>query len=77
MSRINLSDDANKTQNNIGPLKWMAPECVRHSQYSLKSDVWAYAVTIVEINSHETPYPMLQPLQVVSFSRLFSFINRH
>jgi serine/threonine protein kinase len=60
-----LNDDANKTDNNVGPLKWMAPECIRQSRYSLKSDVWAYAVTIVEILTCDVPYPMLQPLQVV------------
>jgi serine/threonine protein kinase len=66
MSRINIDEDANKTQSNVGPLKWMAPECVRHSQYSLKSDVWAFAVTIVEILTHDKPYPELQALQAVS-----------
>jgi serine/threonine protein kinase len=65
MSRINIDEDANKTQNNVGPLKWMAPECVRHSRYSLKSDVWAFAVTVVEIVTQNTPYPDVAPLTVV------------
>jgi serine/threonine protein kinase len=67
MSRIILTvEDANKTQNHVGPLKWLAPECIRHSQYSLKSDVWSFAVTLLEIVTHQEPYPTLRPLQVVS-----------
>ena len=66
MSRVNMDDDANKTEAKVGPLKWMAPECIRYSRYSLKSDVWAYGVTIVEILTHEKPYPDLPALQVVS-----------
>jgi serine/threonine protein kinase len=65
MSRINIDEDANKTQNGVGPVRWMAPECILDDRYSLKSDVWAFAVTIVEILSHSTPYPEWQPLQVV------------
>jgi serine/threonine protein kinase len=72
MSRIDLGEDANMTQSRVGPLKWMAPESIRHSRYSLKSDVWSFAVTIVEILTREKPYPEMQPLQVVS-ARAYSF----
>jgi len=66
MSRVNLNEDANKTDTNVGPLKWMAPECIKHSRYSLASDVWAYGVTIVEILSHDIPYPDTPGLQVAT-----------
>ena len=86
MSRINLEEeDANKTQSNVGPIRWMAPECIKENKYSLKSDVWAFGITIVEIVIHQIPYPHLQLMEVVSFrflillsfkkKRNFSFTN--
>ena len=67
MSRINLSEeDANKTTSQTGPVKWMAPECIKEGKYSLKSDVWSFGVTIVEIITRDRPYPNIQPLNVVS-----------
>jgi len=44
LSRTNLSDDANKTNSNVGPLRWMAPECIKSNLYSTKSDVWSFSV---------------------------------
>ena len=73
MSRINLSEeDANKTQSNIGPVRWMAPESIKENKYSTKSDVWAFGVTIVEILTQQNPYPHLQLIEVVSYYH-FSF----
>ena len=66
MSRINLEDDdANKTNSSTGPIRWMAPECIKFGIYSLKSDVWAFGVTIVEILTHDKPYPDIAALQTV------------
>ena len=72
MSRINLSEeDANKTQSRVGPIRWMAPECIKESKYSTKSDVWAFGITIVEIVTQQKPYPYLQLMEVVSYSKSF------
>ncbi len=30
-----------KTKSNVGPVRWMAPECIGELKYSTKSDVWA------------------------------------
>eukprot|EP00960_Hanusia_phi_P030065 748368-Hanusia_phi.AAC.1 len=39
------------------PIRWMAPESMRSNQYSEKSDVWAFAVTLWEIWTYgEVPY---------------------
>jgi len=47
-----------------GPLKWMAPESIMNSQYSPKSEIWAWAITMVEIITRKEPYPGIIPLQV-------------
>ena len=66
MSRINLSEeDANKTQSNTGPIRWMAPECIKQNTYSLKSDVWAFGITTIEILTQSTPYPEYKTLMEV------------
>ena len=44
----------------------MSPESVSKNQYSTKSDVWSFAVTIVEIWTQEKPYPQFAVLEVVS-----------
>ncbi len=37
-----VKDDSGKTLNNVGPVRWMAPESMKNSSYSTKSDVWMY-----------------------------------
>ena len=44
-------------QQSVLPLKWMAPEVIQHLQYSEKSDVWSFSITMWEICSlGEIPY---------------------
>ena len=71
MSRINIGENANKTSTRVGPLKWMAPECITNAKYSDKSDVWSYGVLIVEIVTADVPYPGIPPLQAVRDSIIF------
>lgn len=42
----------------------MAPECLIDRKYSEKTDVWAYAVTLVEMATRQDPYPDLAAVQV-------------
>jgi len=65
LSRIDLgSDDANKTQSEFGPLKWMSPELLGEKIYGVKSDVWSWGVTMIEIITREVPYPNANAIQV-------------
>ncbi|KAL6043337.1 Non-receptor tyrosine-protein kinase TNK1, variant 2 [Balamuthia mandrillaris] len=59
MSR-RLNSDTEVTKSNTGPLKWMPPESLINRQYSEKSDVWAFAVTMWEVaNKGAVPYAEL------------------
>jgi len=46
----------------VGPVKWMSPEELAHNQYSKKSDVWSFGITVWEIYTGQEPFPMLAPL---------------
>jgi len=44
----------------------MAPESINRREYSFKSDIWAFAMTMVEILTRQRPFPQLLPLEVAS-----------
>ena len=47
------------------PIKWLAPELLQKRKFSIKSDVWAFAVLLSEIFSQgNTPYPKMDNSQV-------------
>eukprot|EP01113_Clastostelium_recurvatum_P000309 TRINITY_DN10136_c0_g1_i2.p1 TRINITY_DN10136_c0_g1~~TRINITY_DN10136_c0_g1_i2.p1 ORF type:complete len:1030 (-),score=276.47 TRINITY_DN10136_c0_g1_i2:80-3169(-) len=62
MSRT-APDDVQRTENYVGPLKWMAPESIMLQQYSKKSDVWSFGVVVWEILHRHAPYAGLSPVQ--------------
>ncbi|PRP76898.1 outer membrane autotransporter barrel domain-containing protein [Planoprotostelium fungivorum] len=65
MSRMHKEDEAvGKTQSNVGPLKWMAPEALKNKEYSNKSDSFSYGVTCWEILMGQEPYRDIDPLKV-------------
>ena len=49
------------------PLRWMAPECVEHKQFSTASDVWSYGILQWEMfNPTEIPYPIFDDVQLTA-----------
>jgi serine/threonine protein kinase len=64
MSRVTQRDSERQTSSIIGPLKYMAPECLSDQKYSEKSDVWAWACTMYEIFTRNDPYAGKSPLEV-------------
>lgn len=65
MSRVLTEEEGSgSTKSNIGPIRWMAPESISKRQYSLKSDVFAFAATCVEILTERPPFADLDMLEV-------------
>jgi len=66
LSRVKSSmTDYQKTQHSFGPLKWMSPESLFESKYSIKSDVFSFGVVIYEIFTTEKPWKDLTIVEAV------------
>ena len=46
-----------------GTYRWMAPEVIRHENYSYPADVYSFGVLLWELVSREQPYAGLTPIQ--------------
>ena len=52
----------------LGTLHWMAPELLDNKQYSLKVDVYSFAVVMWEICARKTPYYELSnPMAIMKY----------
>eukprot|EP01114_Cavostelium_apophysatum_P018139 TRINITY_DN5544_c0_g1_i4.p1 TRINITY_DN5544_c0_g1~~TRINITY_DN5544_c0_g1_i4.p1 ORF type:complete len:306 (+),score=67.20 TRINITY_DN5544_c0_g1_i4:223-1140(+) len=56
----------NQTTADIGPIRWMAPECLRERTYSFKTDVYAFGVTLIEIFTRQVPFAELDLFQLAT-----------
>lgn len=57
---------SNTTKSDTGPLKWMSPEAIMDQKYSVKTDAWAFGVTMCELFSGDEPYPGLRAMTVAT-----------
>ena len=48
--------EVQKTVNDHGPYKWMAPESIRNQEYNEKTDVYMFGITMWEIMYGRAPY---------------------
>ena len=49
------------------PVRWLAPETIEFRNFSIKSDVWAFGVTLWEIYTFgQNPYSTLQEQDVLN-----------
>ncbi|PRP80214.1 hypothetical protein PROFUN_12100 [Planoprotostelium fungivorum] len=55
--------EESKTESNVGPLKWMAPEAIHNQLYSIQSDVYSYGIVVWEILNTSEPYPGISPVE--------------
>ncbi|KFD58994.1 hypothetical protein M514_00157 [Trichuris suis] len=63
--------------NYLVPLRWMPWESLLNREFSVKSDVWSFAVTLWEILNHCTvyPYEKLNDVQVLDNAKRMSCQN--
>jgi serine/threonine protein kinase len=67
MSRIlQVFKDSEKYKTEKAPIKWMAPESLQDLIFSLKSDVWSFGATLLEIwTDWPDPFPNMTLKQVL------------
>jgi len=66
LSRVVEEYDNNKMMTACGTPCWTAPEIIRNEKYTLKVDVYSFAICFWEMLSRQEPYAHLPPFQVVT-----------
>ncbi|XP_061509082.1 tyrosine-protein kinase-like otk [Anopheles gambiae] len=57
LGRDKYSKEYCKHRNQLMPIRWMAPECFQEDDYSIKSDIYSFAVLVWELFTNATELP--------------------
>ncbi|XP_058458429.1 tyrosine-protein kinase-like otk [Malaya genurostris] len=57
LSRDKYNKEYFKFRNQLLPVRWMAPECIQDDDYSIKSDIYSFAVLVWELFTQATEIP--------------------
>jgi len=61
-----IENDVYNAKDNSFPVKWSPPEVILHRQFTSKSDVWSYSISLWELFSWGvTPYPALSNKETI------------
>jgi serine/threonine protein kinase len=63
MSRI-IERAEGRTNSQVGPIRWMAPESLSNKIYSKKSDIWMLGIVVYEIVARAEPHVDVDPVDV-------------
>ena len=67
MARHIQGDTYNAPKGTKFPIKWTAPEAAIHNNFSIKSDVWSFGVTMWEVvTKGKVPYPGMDNTQTLA-----------
>uniref|UniRef100_A0A9I3GJ73 Tyrosine-protein kinase-like otk n=1 Tax=Anopheles farauti TaxID=69004 RepID=A0A9I3GJ73_9DIPT len=57
LARDKYAKEYCKHRNQLMPIRWMAPECFQEDDYSIKSDIFSFAVLVWELFTNATELP--------------------
>merc|ERR1719184_241653 len=57
-----------ENKNFLGPLKWMAKECLQKNEFTFKSDVYSFAITCWEIMSEKVPWEKMSAKEAARYA---------
>lgn len=58
-----VADSSGEMTAETGTYRWMAPEIIRHENYSFPADVYSFGILLWELIARDHPYAGLTPIQ--------------
>lgn len=67
LARVINEETYEAKQGSKFPIKWTAPEAAMYGKFTIKSDVWAYGIFLVELVTYgQVPYPGMSNSEVLT-----------